>query len=385
MRDYQRINFTNPYRFKDEILDQLSQDNRFGKHQYAAWDFAFQGDYANALKQWDLGKPSSINEFSTKHVDSLTHNYQLINAKKYLTGIVGNYRIVIINEAHQNSFHRHFTASLLQIFYNNGFKYLGLEDLRNGREKDSLLNTRKYPIQSSGFYIKDPQYGSMVRKALKIGFEVFPYEETVGVNNEKREIEQAKNIKNFIDDHPDEKVLIYCGFGHVMEGEFPSGEKVVAERLKKLTGIDPLTIDQVRYSEKSKLDFDVPLIKALKFSNPSILLDQNGKAVQNRADKMWTDIAILQPATEFINNRPSWIFDKERKKVKLELSDIDIQFPIMVLAFKKDEDYSKAIPVDIIEIKKPNKAVYLSLNPGAYTIIATNKKQESRKFKIQVK
>lgn len=225
----------------------------------------------------------------------------------------------------------------------------------------------------------------MVRKALALGFEVFPYEETIGVNNEEREIEQAKNIKSFIDKHPDEKILIYCGFGHVMEGEFPSGEKVMAERLKKLTGIDPLTIDQVRYSEKSKLDFNVPLLKAIKFNAPTILLEKNGKAVQNRANKMWTDIAILQPLTEFKNKRPGWIFDKEREKVKLELSDIDIQFPIMILAFNKDEDYSKAIPVDIMEIKKPNKTFYLSLKPGDYKIIATNKKQEARKFEIKVK
>ncbi|PKD19977.1 hypothetical protein APR41_14955 [Salegentibacter salinarum] len=378
---YKPIEFDNTYKFSEEILKEAKEGKRFGEHQYAAWEFAFQGDYKNALSQWDLARQPDFQEFSQQEIDSLHKNYKVVDAKKYLVKKIKSHQIVIINEAHHNSFHRHFTSSLLEVFYQNDFRYLGLETLENGLKKDPHLNTRNYPIQASGFYTRDPTFGSMLRKALKMGYNVFPYEDTTGVNHDEREIEQAKNIKKIIDQNPDAKFLIHCGFGHVMEGVFPSGMKALAERLKEYTGIDPLTIDQVAHSEKSNPNFYSPLSRTYKVRTPSVLVNENGEAVKNRINDRWTDIAIVQPKTSYDKGRPGWLFEGKAKPVAPAIADIDLSFPLMVLAFKKEEDYQRAIPVDIIEVKNRQEEMYLALDPGEYIIVLANTEEKQENMK----
>lgn len=81
--------------------------------------------------------------------------------------------------------------------YQNGYQYLGLEALF-----DSLINERKYPIQESGYYIKEPEFGNLITEALNIGYKLFSYEATKNKNGEEREIEQALNIQKFIYNNP---------------------------------------------------------------------------------------------------------------------------------------------------------------------------------------
>ncbi|MBZ9629706.1 hypothetical protein LB465_02860 [Salegentibacter sp. LM13S] len=381
---YKSIEFDNTYKFSEEILDEAKEGKRFGEHQYAAWEFAFQGDYKNALSQWDLARQPDYQEFSQQEIDSLQKNYKVADAKKYLAKKIKDYQIVIINEAHHNSFHRHFISSLLEVFYRNGFRYFGLETLENGLKKDSHLNTRNFPIQTSGFYTRDPNYGSMLRKALEMGYSVFPYEDTTGVNHGEREIEQAKNIKRIIDQNPDAKFLIHCGFGHVMEGIFPSGMKALAERLKEYTGIDPLTIDQVAHSEKGNPDFFSPLSRVYKVKTPGVLINENYEAVTNRIKDRWTDIAVIQPKTSYEKGRPGWLLEGKAKPVALDIADTDLSFPLMVLAFNKEEGYKRAIPVDIIEVKKREEEMYLALDPGEYIIVLANTEDKARKYELEV-
>lgn len=83
---------------------------------------------------------------------------------------------------------------------------------------------------------------------------MFGYEATGGENGKEREIAQARNIIRFIDQNPHGKLLIHCGHDHVIEG-MPSSrawEKAMAGRLKEYTQIDPFTIDQTQFAEKSR-------------------------------------------------------------------------------------------------------------------------------------
>ncbi len=47
----------------------------------------------------------------------------------------------------------------------------------------------------------------------------------------------------------------------------------MAERLKEYTRINPLTINQVSYSEKGKSQFNDPILKAMNITESSVLLD----------------------------------------------------------------------------------------------------------------
>lgn len=54
------------------------------------------------------------------------------------------------------------------------------------QDEDTLLNERGYPLLSSGYYTQEPQFGNLVREALRIGYELFPYETQVRGDGKER-------------------------------------------------------------------------------------------------------------------------------------------------------------------------------------------------------
>ncbi|RLD64766.1 MAG: hypothetical protein DRI95_10160 [Bacteroidetes bacterium] len=383
-RIIETIEFNNKYKFSSEIEKKVKTDIIAWKHQISAADYATKGDYQNALTQWDLAMGTRERNFTIKQIDSINKKYKIVSAKKYIIEQSKTNQVIIINEAHHNSSHRVFTKSLLQKLYDNGYKNLGLEALGNGEYLDSILNKRKYPIQKTGHYIKDPQFGNLVRNALLIGYNLFAYENMGKGSGKPREIEQAKNIQKIIDQKPNEKFLIHCGYDHALEGIHISWEKAMAGRLTEYTGINPLTINQVVYSEKSKPEFNHPLLKALNIKESSIIIDNDNNPLKYNRDNAWTDIAVFHPNTEYVDSRPNWLFKNGNENVSISLTDIEIEFPIMVLAFKKGEDINLAVPIDITEVESKTENCNLGLKKGTYEVVVTNGKQ-SIKFEQKVK
>ena len=277
----EQIDFKSHYKFNSEIENGLKNSTDSWKHQASASDYATKGNYRNALIQWDLAVGTKENEFSKTQIDSINQKYSQVKASDYIVEQANKNQVVIINEAHHNSLHRVFTKSLLEKLYNVGYRNLGLEALSYKDDLDSLQRIRKYPIQKTGYYIKDPQFGNLIREAINIGYTIFPYETTNReANGKQREIDQAKKIQEFIETKPNEKFLIHCGFAHVYEGTYKSWEKTMAGRLKEYTGINPLTINQVAYSEKSTSKYNHPLLKALNIKESSVIIDRDNNALK---------------------------------------------------------------------------------------------------------
>ena len=383
-RVIEKIDFKTEYKFSSEIEEKVAKDTVPWKYQFSAADYATKGDYKNALIQWDLAMGTMDKNYTRIQIDSINQKYSKVKATEYIIEQAKKNRVVIINEAHHNSSHRVFTKSLLQNLFDNGYKNLGLEALSNGEHLDSILNNRKYPILKTGHYIKDPQFGNLVRNALEIGYNLFAYENMENGGGKLREIEQAKNIKKIIDSKPTEKFLIHCGFDHALEGTHNSWEKAMAGRLTEYMGINPLTINQVVYSEKSDPKFNHRFLKALDVKEPTILIDKDNNPLKYVRRDAWTDIAIFHPNTEYINERPNWLFENGNKNIPIVLTDIQIEFPVMVLAFKKGEDLNLAVPIDINEVESQTENCNLGLKTGTYDIVVTNGK-ESVKFEQTVK
>ncbi|MFD2568243.1 hypothetical protein [Pseudotenacibaculum haliotis] len=383
-RNVKKIDFTNHYKFSSEIEDKIAKDTVPWKYQFSAVDYAAKGDYQNALKHWDLAMHARERTLAQSYLDSILQLYSKVKATDYIVEQAKKHQVVIINEAHQSSMHRMFTRTLLQELYDNGYRNLGLEALANGARLDSLLNSRKYPVQETGYYVKDPQFGNLLRDALEIGYTLFDYENIGKENGKFREIGEAKNIKKFIDKKPNEKFLIFCGFDHVLEGTHRAWEKAMAGRLKEYTGIDPLTIHQVAYSESGNTKFNHPLLKALHIQESTILVDKDQNPYQYKRGKAYTDIAVFHPNTQYINKRPDWLFKNGNKNVSISLHELEIEFPVMVLAYKEGENINTAIPYDITEAKSKEENCHLGLQKGNYTIVVTNGK-ESIKFEEKVK
>ncbi len=368
--------FTNNYKFDFEIQETFLRDLASPDYQGAATSFSAKGDYKNALIQWDnepMFKPK-IESYSKARVDSINNKFKVASAKDYIKEESKNNKLIIINESHHNAKHRVFTESLLEDLFNNGYRNLCLEALNKGFKEDSLLNRRKYPIQTTGYYIKNPQFGNLIRTALKIGYKLFPYETTQNIGGEVREKDQAENIAKIIKENPNEKFIVHCGSGHTLEGEIHFfGGAALAGRLNKLTGINPLTIDQVFYSEKSKKEYRTSIFKSFKIDKPSVLLDQKGDPFSYKRGNSWMDIVVFHPNTEYINNRPNWLIQNDKKLVQIEMDKIDLDFPIMVMAFAENENLKKAVPIDIYEVANKKSECFLVLDKGKYNIIVTNR------------
>lgn len=220
---------------------------------------------------------------------------------------------------------------------------------------------------------------NLINDAIKIGFTLFEYEAKQGLNGKEREIGQAENIAKLIKENPNSKFLIHCGWDHVIEGTpgNKSWEKAMASRLKEKTNIDPFTIDQVAYSEKGDLKFINPYVLIVNSEKPIVMVNEIGKTFSGNETNDQTDCKIIHPITKYINERPNWLYlNGKRKAYKIPKSKIS-EYPILVLAYRKNEFLQNGLPTDIIEILNAESQMNLILEKGYYDIII-----KDRNYKI---
>lgn len=358
----------NLYWFSDDIEKKIVKDSTKDKSwtsQMGATYYSISGNYKLALVNWDkmFGRPKKISSTDSLKFTKMTP----VNAKDYILDRAANEKVIIINEAHHNASHRTFASSLLQGLYDKGYRYLGVETLNN----DGPFHIGKFATQESGMYSQEPEFGNFIYQALKIGFKLFPYD-TTGKNGKEREIGEAENIYNFMQNNKDGKYLIYCGYQHAYEGVHKAWEKTMAGRLSDLTSLNPFTIDQTQFSEKSDPKYNEPLIRIVNKKDPVVLKDENQTPYNGEDKELYTDIKIIHPVTKYIKGRPGWMLDGNRKFYKIPKSKIT-QFPLLVLAYRKGEFEKKGIPADIIELNNSKDSRFLILDKGSYDIIIMNR------------
>ncbi|WP_312553950.1 hypothetical protein [Empedobacter brevis] len=351
------------YRFSTDIEKVIAKDTVSWKYQLGANEYSFIGNYKKTRETWDK---NGVRIPKITKEDSLYFTgFTPINAKDYIIERSKKEQIIIINEAHTNPNHRTFTYTLLQGLYDNGYRYLGLEAIF-----DTLINERKFPTIESGYYTKEPEFGNLISTALHIGFTVFGYDDTRH-NGKEREIAQARNIAGFMKQHPEGKVLIHCGHDHVIEGtpNTPSWEKAMAGRLKEYTGIDPFTIDQAQFSERSDRKYNHPYIAMVNKAFPAVLIDKNGNLFNGKKGNDQVDVRIIHPETRYVNNRPDWLLNGgNRKEYYPERSEM-VQYPLLVMAYRNNEFENKGVPADMIEIIEKEAVPPLILGKGDFEIV----------------
>ena len=149
-------------------------------------------------------------------------------------------QLVLFNEEHTQPRGRWLLGSLLPALYSQGFRYLALEAL--DAADSAGVRQRGYPLANSGFYTNEPHFGNLIRRARQLGFRVVGYDAfTVD-----RERDQARNLLAATLAHdPQARVVVLAGHGHISEaGAGPA--KHMAQYLRELSGLDPLTIDQTQ-------------------------------------------------------------------------------------------------------------------------------------------
>jgi len=353
-----------PYMFSDSIVKNVLEQRG---PEMAATRFSYIGNHQKTLEFWDQRRTKETIPLRKGQIDTFNQKFLRKDAIPYILERTGGYKVTIINEEHHMPETRVFTTQLLKSMYEQGYRHLGLETFFGSEQSIAQLHQDKYPRLKNGIYTTEPQFGQLVRAALKLGYNIFPYESQGHENGKEREINQAKNIKDYLEKNTEGKVLIHCGYAHGAEGNYGgSWEKAMAGRLTEFTGIDPFTINQTKYVSRSKPSYNDAYYQILDVESPSVFLDEDGKVFGKYRNESHFDVSVIHPKTVDYE-RPIYLQYGNRKEVDVIFQHDDMQFPVMVLAYVKGEEIGEAIPYDVQEIFSSD--VKLVLEPGLYTII----------------
>lgn len=192
------------------------------------------------ISQW-----RSSTYLKDKNNSKIDYTFTNEEAVKFLLEQCNENRVVMFNEAHFVPNHRLLVRFLLKDLYEMGFNYLALESLW---EKDEQLNKRGYPVLESGFYTREPNMSNLIREAIKIGYRVVGYDDF----SNNREKNQAENLfRKTIQRDSNAKIIVLAGFGHINE-KLSERKNMMAAEFKIISGINPLTIDQIEFKGKRK-------------------------------------------------------------------------------------------------------------------------------------
>lgn len=377
-----------PYRSTDQLTCDTCSS---GFVDQAADALALIGEYGSMLEANDANarKARPLSAADSLYASTLVP----VDLFEYMERVAREERIIIINESHRQPHHRVVITALLEQLYDRGFRYFGMEAL--GYE-DTLLNSRKYPVQRSGYYTREPLAGDVVRRALEIGYVVFPYESMIfdtlpitPTSVSVREIEQAKNIKRMLDKDPNAKFVIHCGHDHLVETPYPGWGMAMAGRLKEYTGIDPFTIDQVPLSERSERSIESGFYRALYADRYSFFADEAGELFHGTPGKERCDALLYHPRTTWEHGRPDWMFMNGRTPRSI-IDRITVGYPCLVMAFRtteltsSDDPDDQPIPFDVVEIRSVNEPKPLALRSGSYTVVVRDREGDLQRFELEV-
>lgn len=388
---------TPTYQFSQAIAQTVqaaaTPAQRSAAMEQAAVASSFIGDYRAALQYVDGNAPAMP---AISRADSLYFlRFRPQNAREYILARAGREQIVMINEAHHVPLHRVFTLSLLAGLYHQGFRYLGAETLSEG---DQGLAKRGYPVTSptdyaanSGYYTAEPQYGHLIREALRLGFTVFAYDAFPDVPPadfaRQREVQQARNIQKILQADPTAKILIHAGYDHIREDSLGgSWGKAMAGRVKEFTGIDPFTINQEKLSEKSAPAYENPYYKLAHAPEASVFLNQEGQVFAGPPGSSLFDVRVYHPPTRYQYGRPDWLLLNGRRKSRVVTQrDNSLTYPCLVFAYRQEEDSRFAVAADIIELRTPQDRTALILEPGKYLLRFQASNGTTKQLSLRIK
>jgi len=352
--------------------------------QYMSWYQSFVGDYPGAHDAYSIRQLPAHDDAPSP----LTSGYTAKPAVDAIVALAKDRKAVFFNEAHNVPLTRTVTVEVLAKLREQGFNYFAAETVYSS---DTDLQKRGYPVEKSGFYTMEPISAEMVRTALRLGYKVVGYESEKEGNGDVREYDQAKNLydRTFKQD-PNARVVVNAGYAHIQEnGRYLGGESM-AQHFRKLTGIDPLTVEQTMLIEHPPGTENHPyyhaIVDSLKPAQPIVFVNAKGEP--------WTlkpkayEVSVIFPPDVIESDRPTWLdLGDLRKPYSVSGSQYcQDQYPCLIEARYADEG-DDAIPADRLVLNPVEKAERLQdrlvmghgvtqanlfLRPGKYHLVSTN-------------
>ncbi|WP_431216647.1 hypothetical protein ACQ86N_19905 [Puia sp. P3] len=358
--------------FKDEEKFKQIYSEK-GYYDELSQYFAFAGDYRSALlylvKSYD-----SVDDATRKRVYRTAEglkDIEHVNARHYINYAAKDRRVVMINEAFAKPLHRAFTLSLLADFYRQGFRYLAMEMLNNFSNHSLAKESMR-----TGYYASEPVAGELIRSALEMGFTLVSYEDTAAAVHtaNQRDSVQAANIYEVMRRDTAARILVHASYAHISKKKSADGHIPMALAFWKLSGIEPLTIDQTDMTEESNFGYGRVIYQAYTqkytLKEPSIAVINNNPV--NVTDKDLYDLCVIHPPTVFQDGRPTWLsLGGRRLPTYIKPSTPSV---FLVQAYYQNEIDNndntpwQLVPADQTYIPGSRKSYLLYLKKGKYKI-----------------
>lgn len=321
------------------------------------------------------GYPADIGSPSTRKADAgalaQLSRAQLRPAIPEIVERARRTNIVILNEEHIRPRDRAFALQVARALRPLGYSILAAEDFASSPDpatrasKSQALAARGYPRLDTGFYVRDPVFADFVRQSLALGYRpvVYEYRPPKGAppgtpDISVREQGEADNLMRAIfAKNPRAKVLIYVGYDHAAEGPLLSNEWMAA-RLKKMTGIDPLTIDQTTLSPTGERALYAALAK--RMGRRSVVPMLAGKPLKLGFIASAVDLEVAHPPLHLERGRPDWLLSMSRKPVSVPARLVPSSGRVLVQAFLADEA-DDAVPIDQVIVTAGHEPASLML------------------------
>ncbi|WJI14073.1 hypothetical protein MWN52_10425 [Pseudoxanthomonas winnipegensis] len=341
------------------------------KRELEATLLAQSGMYEDALVQ--IPYPV-FNALGTGPYDALPDaRYRAVDAATAIAKLAKGRRVVIINEAHHVPQTRALVAELLPLLRAAGFTDYAAEAPAGDTIGD--IERRGYAVQRDGIYTREPVFGQLLRSAAGLGYRLDAHE-YVGEQQDQqaRETGQAQNLARLLKDRPDARVLVHVGYSHVREARHADYLPMAAE-LKRLTGIDPLTIDQVEFQHAQPHTRERSGYRALLERLPAaqmtaaVFVDDQGKPWS--LEPRQYDVSVVLPDPPARNGRPGWLWQPvlERHPVALDPTLCAGHFPCAVAA-RHRTDTDDAVPADMVLLRGAQTVTSLALPAGQFALVA---------------
>lgn len=296
---------------------EAKQRNVLGALQALATTSAFAGDTDGAIAAFDRKSRLEEQFYGAKVIGDERADLARINGSHAEDAVdaIGraarDRQLVILNEAHHVPFDRVFAMRLARALRKEGFQYLACETFFID---DEHVLGNGYVAEKTGVYSREPMFVQFLMDAQKDGWKFVSYEPDVPGN--LRESGMARNlVQRIFSIDAKAKVFVYAGYSHakkVPASKKDNDESKLAAQLRRLTGIDPLTINQTtlykHYDSEQQSRYYALAVKKLRSRQPAVLMDAQGKPIKLGIDDLAYDFEVVHPTYErdAVTGRYEW-------------------------------------------------------------------------------
>lgn len=345
--------------------DSGPEKNRLSRHLAYAGDHILSNYYNQLL--FDSMMPAGYKDVR-RYLDTVG-KIQLTNARTWILNRAAKQKIVLFNENPIQLQQRAFFYTLLDDFYQLGFRYLSIYWL------SPLVNPNNAPVNKFlGYQVADPIAAEIIRKAKKLGFTLIAYGDS-SITKRTANVQdavQATKLASLFQQDPTARVLVMDELAHISEqpiGDFTP----MATVFHRVSGIDPMTVDLTELAAGSSFEygrfFYEELIKKIPVEEPSLVV-RNQEPISLLENDQY-DLQVLFPPTKPLRNRAAWLtLSGSRREVAVQPTHRELFF---VQAYYTDETlqsaYANLIPADQTYLTDRDGYYWLFLAPGKYKLV----------------